>query len=50
MVDVEPPGCQRAEIGGEPEKGKQAIGFDPACVAREVGEDDGGELAGLAAA
>src|SRR5690242_20482453 len=38
VVDVEPPGRKRPEIGGEPEKGKQAIGFDPARIACEIGE------------
>ena len=48
MVDVEPPRGKRPEICRETEKGKQAIGLDPARVAREIGEDDGRELSGRA--
>ena len=48
MVDIEPPGGERAEIGRQTEEGQQAIGLDMARVAREIGQDNGRELPGIA--
>ena len=48
VVDVQPPGAERAEIGRETEKRQQAVGVEAARFAGEVGNDDGRELPAIA--
>ena len=45
VLEVEPPGGERPEIGRQTEERQQAIGLEPARVAGEVGDDDRRELA-----
>jgi hypothetical protein len=48
VVDIEPPGGERAEIGREAEERQQAIGLETARGPGEIGDDDGRELPGFA--